>query len=158
MVENITSIIVAVIGTMGFCLFLRVRKHRLPVIAVSTALCYGIYLASLYIMHSNNISIFIASVSAAVVSEIFARCFKAPVTVFLIPTILPMIPGAALYYTVDALFRSEMQTFLEYLALTGKTIGAMLLGITTVTAIVKTIRNHRRWQNNDPTLKYQRGR
>lgn len=158
MIGNIIGIVSAVIGTWGFCLMLRVRMHRFPAIGISTALCYGIYLLLLFITSSDMFSVFIASVSASLMSELCARWFKAPVTVFLIPTILPFVPGAALYYTIDNFFRGELNDALHFFAVTGKTIGAILLGIITVATIAKCLRNHLRWKKNDPTLKYISGK
>ena len=158
MIENIIGVISAVIGTWGFCLVLRVRKHRLPIIGLSTALCYSIYLLLLFISGSDMFSVFIASVSAALMSELCARWFKAPVTVFLIPTILPLVPGAALYYTIENFFRADFDNALKFFAVTGKTIGAILLGIITVSTVAKCLRNHIRWKKNDPTLKYISGK
>ena len=48
MVENIILVLAAVIGTVGFSFMLRLRKERLPIIAISTALCYSIYLLCIH--------------------------------------------------------------------------------------------------------------
>lgn len=154
-IENITGVLSAVVGTVGFCLVLRVRKHRLPIIALSTALCYSIYLLSLFLTKNDIISIYISSLCAAIASEVFARLFKAPVTVFIIPTILPLVPGAGLFYTISTFFKGELREALGYFATTGKTIGAILLGIITVSTFVKCMKNHNRWKMGDPTLKYR---
>ena len=143
MVENIITIIAAAVGTVGFALMLRLRHDRLPVIAVSTALCYSIYLIAIHFNCADFIANFIASLFATYASEFLAKHLKAPVTVFLIPTILPLVPGGSLYYTIEAFFQSEFDRALSYFASTGRTIGAILLGIITINTIMKCIRNYK---------------
>ena len=43
---------------------------------------------------------FLAAVAVALVSQAMARHFKAPVILFVIPGILPMVPGAGMYRIV----------------------------------------------------------
>lgn len=49
-------------------------------------------------------------IPAAVVTfyaEVLARIVKAPATVFLIPSIIPLVPGGRLYYTMRAIVDGE---------------------------------------------------
>lgn len=147
MVENIIYVLAAVIGTVGFALMLRLRKERLPVIAVSTALCYSIYLLCLHFSVADFVANFLASLFAAFVSEFLAKHIKAPVTVFLTPTILPLVPGSSLYYTIEAFFRGNLRGALTYFSALGRTIGAILLGIIIVNTIMKCIRNYQASKN-----------
>ncbi|MBQ3111135.1 MAG: threonine/serine exporter family protein [Clostridia bacterium] len=143
MIENIVGIIAAVVGTVGFALMLRLRKERLPVIAVSTALCYGLYLLCIHFSVAYIGAVFIASLFAGFVSEFLAIYIKAPVTVFLTPTILPLVPGSSLYYTIEAYFQGNLDSALLHFSNLGKTIGAILLGIVFVNTIMKCIRNYK---------------
>lgn len=147
MVENIISVLAAVVGTVGFSLMLRLRHDRLPIIAVSTALCYSIYLLALYFETADFIANFLAALFAAFAAEFLAKHIKAPVTVFLTPTILPLVPGAMLYYTIESFFKNDLRQALYYFAATGRTIGAILLGIVFVNTVVKCIRNYQATKN-----------
>lgn len=142
MVENIITVLSAVVGTVGFSFMLRLRKNRLPIIAVSTALCYSVYLLALHFALEDFIANFIASLFAAFASEFLARRFKAPVTVFLTPTILPLVPGSSLYYTIEALFKSDLTMAGVHFSALVFTIGAILFGIIIVNTIMKCIRNY----------------
>ncbi len=142
MVENIIAVLAAVLGTVGFALMLRLRKHRLPVIALSTGLCYSVYLLALHFSLADFIANFLATLFAGFASEFLAKYVKAPVTVFLIPTILPLVPGASLYYTIESFFQSDFDKALFYFTALGRTIGAILLGIVTVNTIMKCIKNY----------------
>lgn len=142
MVENIIAVVAAAAGTVGFSLMLRLKWERLPVIAVSTALCYSIYLLCIHFNMASFMANFLAALFAGFVSEFLAKHIKAPVTVFLTPTILPLVPGSTLYYTIEAFFKGELRNALHYFAITGSTIGAILLGIVIVNTIMKCIRNY----------------
>ncbi|MGM9552130.1 MAG: threonine/serine exporter family protein [Clostridia bacterium] len=142
MVENIILVIAAVMGTIGFSLMLRLRFDRIPIIAVSTALCYTVYLIFIHFGFDDFIANLTASIFAAFASEFLAKTIKAPVTVFLTPTILPLVPGSFLYYTINAFFRGEFRDALRYFIIMGKTIGAILLGIVIVNTIMKCVRNY----------------
>ena len=85
---------------------------------------------------------FVASLFAAFVSEFLAKHIKAPVTVFLTPTILPLVPGSSLYYTIEAFFQGNLHGTLTHFAALGRTICAILLGIVIVNTIFKCIRNY----------------
>lgn len=50
---------------------------------------------------------------------------KAPANIFMIPGIIPLLPGGALYYTMSALIGGDMDTVM----LKGKETGLMALGI-----------------------------
>ncbi len=59
----------------------------------------------IYILLSGNTStemfpMFLAALIVSVISHIFARWKKAPVTLFLIPGILPLVPGVGMYRIV----------------------------------------------------------
>ncbi|MBR5535346.1 MAG: threonine/serine exporter family protein [Clostridia bacterium] len=142
MVENIVLVLASVVGTVGFSLMLRLRWERIPVIAVSTAMCYSIYLLCVNIGAADFMANFIAALFAAFASEFLAKRIKAPVTVFLTPTILPLVPGSSLYYTIEAFFRGELRNTLIHFSALGRTIGAILLGIVIVNTIMKCIRNY----------------
>ncbi|MBQ6795424.1 MAG: threonine/serine exporter family protein [Clostridia bacterium] len=148
MVENIILVLAAVIGTVGFSFMLRLRKERLPIIAISTALCYSIYLLCIHFEASDLMANFVAALFAAFAAEFLAKFIKAPVTVFLIPTILPLVPGSSLYYTIEAFFQGDLKNALLYFSALGRTIGAILLAIVIVNTIMKCIRNYQNAKNH----------
>lgn len=46
------------------------------------------------------IATFIGALVISIICEIYARVYKDAVTVFALPAILPLVPGAGLYYTM----------------------------------------------------------
>lgn len=74
-------------------------------------------------------SAFLASLVIALISHVFARVFKAPVTVFLIPGIFPLVPGASIYRCVSFIIKSDMALANHYLIETIQISGAIALAI-----------------------------
>ena len=137
------TVIAGILGMLGFCLVLRLRLRRLPVMCLSTAICCALYL----IMLNANISDFFASAASALLAAVMAECFaiwfKAPMTVFLIPTLLPLIPGASLYRTMAAVFYGNIEDTFIYAASTCRIVGGLVMGIIAVTAVTHTFRAKR---------------
>lgn len=48
-----------------------------------------------------------SSLAAALLSQVFARVLKAPVTIFLVAGILPTVPGASIYRSVYFLIQGQ---------------------------------------------------
>ena len=71
----------------------------------------------------------VAAVAVALVSQAMARHFKAPVILFVIPGILPMVPGAGMYRIVYSIVMGPENMVGTYLLETATAAGAIALGI-----------------------------
>ena len=142
--DILIQVLSGVIGAIGFCLVIRSRLIRMPVISVSAAVCCALYLILMKLGLSDFFAAALAALLATALSECFAVIFKAPVTVFLIPTLLPLIPGALLYRTFAAVFRGDIEGTVVYAAATCRTIGALVVGIIAVSAVTHVYRTHHR--------------
>ena len=97
------QIIYAFFGTMGFSLLFNIKKKRLLAASLNGAFSWAVYLVFEHFGCHVFICSFAASVFANIVSEILARKLNAPSLVFMIPGLIPMIPGSSLYYTMEAI-------------------------------------------------------
>ena len=50
---------------------------------------------------------FFAAIAVGILGELLARYYKKPATVYIIPGIVPLVPGAGMYYTMLALVRKD---------------------------------------------------
>ncbi|MEG1862678.1 MAG: threonine/serine exporter family protein [Oscillospiraceae bacterium] len=80
-----------------------------------------------------------AAVAVAIFSELMARWFKTPVTVFLIIGILPLVPGGGIYYTMEYCIKGNTAMFLEKGLNTFAIAGAIAVGVSLVASIVRII-------------------
>ncbi len=80
---------------------------------------------------------FAAAAAVALYSEIMARFCKAPVNMYLIVGIIPLVPGGLLYYTMLALITGDNDTFFSRAAEAFGEAGAIAMGIFAVSSAVK---------------------
>lgn len=108
------EIFTAVFGVVGCALSFNLsRKHIIP------ATLGGFGTAFLYAIISNltaNVFIinFISTLFTAVYSEIYARRQKAPAILFLLPSVIPILPGSYLYYTMECLANADIKSAFNY--------------------------------------------
>lgn len=81
----------------------------------------------------------IATAVPCVYCEIMARVLKTPTTVFMIPTLLPLVPGSRLYYTMFYLFSGEQELFLENMLVAVKICTGIAVAIIVVTGAMRWI-------------------
>lgn len=103
----IVQIIGAFVAVLTIALAFGVPRKFLVYSAVVAAISWCVYLISLESGLDLVVSVFIATLVIAFISHTFARRFKAPVTVFLIPGILPLVPGVGTYRIVYYLIQED---------------------------------------------------
>ena len=100
-------ILTAAIGTAGYCLNVNIKRNKIIYGCVGGVLSTFLYCvfveAGLSLLMQNLIPAAVVTFYA----EILARIVKAPATVFLIPSIIPLVPGGRLYYTMRAIVYGE---------------------------------------------------
>ena len=108
----------AALGSLGFAILFNIRGDKLftaAIIGGTGGLVYDLVLKS----HSVVVSLFFASVVISILSEIFARVSKCPVTTFLVCALIPLVPGGGMYYTMLEIVQDNLN-------------GALVRGIDTV--------------------------
>ncbi len=129
----------AFMACRGFCVM-----YHLQDLKIAFAACFGGGLAwVVYLLCRPTGSVmlqnFASAVSVAIFSEIMARVFKTPSTVFLIVGILPMVPGGGIYYTMKFCIEGNMPMFLERLVTTLGVAGAIAVGVSLVSSFVRIL-------------------
>lgn len=104
----IIQMIAGMIACIGFAyLFNCPQKHILQS-AFAGGLGWVAYYYSIAYGCSNIVATLIGTIVLSFVCEIFARTYKDAVTVFTIPAILPLVPGAGVYYTLLAIIENDL--------------------------------------------------
>ena len=137
----VVQLITAVIGTFGFTLIFNGRRALYPAACAGGLLSWGCYLLLDSLGAGAFASVLIATVASAFYCEIMARKFKLPSTVLFLPSVIPLIPGGSLYYTMDAAVKNNA-TMLKYRG--GITLSwalAIALGASLVKAYYSALRN-----------------
>ena len=119
------QLLTAFLSSLGFSMIFGLRRRFLVYAALGGLLCWGIYLGMDAWTHREFLSCLLAAAFAVVYAELLARWLKTPATLFVVPSILPLVPGGSLYYTMEnvvhgrleAARRFGMQTLIVALAI-----------------------------------------
>lgn len=143
--KYIIQVIAAGLGAGGYSILFNIRRDKLLYASAGGSLAWIIYiLASQFITTNAFITNMLAAAFATLYSELLARIKKAPTTVFLIPSIMPMIPGGGLFYTMSAVISNDTVLFEKYFVTTietalGISIGIMFMSLIGVRIVKKGI-------------------
>ncbi len=146
--QPIVQLIAAIFGSIGFALFFNVRNGLLFVCALGGFLTEGVYLivgsAGLGWVENVFLAAAIASVFAAIYSEVLSRRLNVPNTVFFIISVIPLVPGRGLYYAMQGAVQQNWESCSEFAMATFQTALGIAVGIVVVWAFVQTVRNIKR--------------
>lgn len=95
-------------STVGFSILFHVPKKHIATAGFVGALGWLTYTYFTIAGNGNIMACFVGSLVVALVSELFSRIFKDAATIFIIPGILPLVPGAGMYYTMLAILESDV--------------------------------------------------
>lgn len=157
--EHIIQIISAAMGTLGFALLFQVNRRHLPLIFLGGALSWLFYL----IAWEQGAGVFVSTlISAALIclwAEWMARVRKAPANIFLLTGIVPLLPGSALYYTMEGIVSKNMSQIVRKGAETGYIAVGIAAGIIIGSELFRlylSIRSRRRRVMEEKLAAHQR--
>ena len=128
----------AFLGCGAFCFIFELRRWWYILSAsVTGAVAWLVYLSLSNLTDVNRY--LLATIAAAILSEIFARLYKTPATVFLIIGIIPLVPGGGIYYTMEALINGDLSLFVRYGMETAASAGAIAVGCSLVSSVSRLI-------------------
>ena len=133
------QVITGTVGTVGFAVLFNIRGKKLITVGVGGFLSWAIYLLTELLTGSEMLGYFISAALMTLFSELMARMLKTPTTVFVIPTLVPLIPGGSLYKTMRFAFSAEAHSFSATGLYTVELAAALALGIIISSAICKPI-------------------
>lgn len=105
--EMIVQLVTALLGSLGFALLFQLRKGLLVAASIGGLINWAVYLLVYELVGGAFIPCFVAAAVAVIYCEVAARVLKAPVTLFLVPSVVPSVPGSALFYTMSSIVRQD---------------------------------------------------
>ncbi len=150
-VSPLLTIVMAGIGAVGFSLLFSVPPQRFFYAVICGVLGWACYLATEQLIPASwSISPVLAAsfaggVSCTCYAEVMARINKTPTTVFLIPGLIPLVPGGSLYYTMAYLVQRDYDMALNTGLKTLYTCMGIAGGIVLVSVLFQIGCN---WQEN----------
>ena len=131
---------VSCFATCGFCIIFQVPLRKIPIVMVIGACGWTTYMFCMPYYDSIVASTFFGACVVGVMSDIASRVFKDASTVFTIPGIICLVPGAGIYYTLLALVQQDTEAFGDYAFTTLLTAGAIGTGLLVTGSILQVIR------------------
>ena len=127
------------LGAVGFAVLFHVKGKKLIVAAVGGGLSWIVYLVVLERYGDKALGLLASTATVGLLAEILARVMKTPVTILLVPMLIPLIPGSDLYYTTSYLVRGQAEECARSLELVIREAGAIAFGIILVTCMVQVV-------------------
>ena len=114
MTEALIQITTAFVGSLGFALLFGLRRRYVLPAAVGGMLSWGVYLLLSRFLPSDFLACLIASACAVLYAELLARLLRTPATVFVIPAVIPLVPGSSLYYAMSCVVQKDFAAAREF--------------------------------------------
>lgn len=142
---DLMQILMGFLGSLGFGVLFHLQGKKLIIAAIGGIVSWSVFLALQPLIPGEAMRYFIASAAITVYAEAFARILKTPTTTFLVISLIPLIPGGALYYTMNYALNEQWSLFVEHAFYTVQLAFALAVGIiavTTLTRILLALRRH----------------
>ncbi|MBQ8388079.1 MAG: threonine/serine exporter family protein [Clostridia bacterium] len=138
--HKLVQLAMALISALGFALKLGMKRPtRLTAAAIGGLIGWGAYLLAAYLGCNDFAACFIAAAAGALYSQIMARTMHATATVFLVPAVIPLVPGRALYYTLSSMLHGRPDLVSGWGSTTALEALAIALGMVAVLVVVSGI-------------------
>ncbi|MCC8128703.1 MAG: threonine/serine exporter family protein [Clostridiales bacterium] len=134
MTEAVKLVICSFFSSLGFGIVFRIERKYLLIAGLSGGLTRIVYLLLSQVTSEMFIICFLSAVAASIFSEIMAARTKNPSTVFIYPSIVPLLPGGTLYYSIVGLMLQDTELIAANLvpcihSLAGLGIGFIVISI-----------------------------
>jgi len=132
---------------IAFSIIFSMPKNLLKYATIVGVVSWVIYSYLLYIEVDIVLQAFITGLIVAGMSHIFARVLKAPVTIFLVPGILPLVPGGPIYRSVYYFINDNSGLGNMYFTQTLQIAGAIAMSIFIMDSIFRQTRRYTKRQD-----------
>lgn len=138
-VHLLLQFIWAFLSTAGFCFIFNVPRRHIPAGSLVGAAGWLVFQYLEAVGYTNIMACFIGSCTVALLSDLFSRFFKDAATLFIIPGILPLVPGAGMYYAMQAFLDSNLQEAARIGWQTSLMAGGIAVALLIVASVIKVI-------------------
>jgi len=127
-------------ASMAFALIYNIRGKNLFLSSLCGAFGWAAYLICDSFADSAVIPYLLSGMAIALFSEIAAYIFRSPVTVYLMPGFIPLVPGGSVYLAVESCLYGDIAGFASGIVTTLKIGGAIALGLIFMSSIFRLLR------------------
>jgi len=109
----VKELIMSFLCTLGFSVLFSLPKGALLYSGFVGAAGWGVFSIISSMFQSNIVGSFFGAITVGILGELLARYSKKPATLYITPGIVPLVPGAGMYYTMVALIQSDFNMALS---------------------------------------------
>ncbi|HVI43118.1 MAG TPA: threonine/serine exporter family protein [Anaerovoracaceae bacterium] len=133
----IWAFLFAFCSTVGFCILFHVPKKHIASASFVGACGWLTYTDFITSGSGSVLACFAGSCVVALISDLFSRTFKEAATIFIIPGILPLVPGANMYYTMLAILEGNVERTASVGTETILMAGSIAVALLVVSSVIK---------------------
>jgi uncharacterized membrane protein YjjP (DUF1212 family) len=133
-------LLTCIIGAGGFSIMFNCHLKRLAIAMINIIATFVVYLvmeAYVGVVFADTV---VATLFAAAIGEIFARVFKAPSTIFMVPAIMVFVPGGSMYYAISYAISGNGALAISWGQTAGLTFLGIAVGLSVITAVFQLIK------------------
>ncbi len=132
------QLVYAYLGSLGFAMLFQLRKELLHKASLGGLFSWLVFL----LVQNGTKDLFVpclfGSIFAGAYAECLARKLKAPVILFFVVAVVPLIPGSCLYYTTECIVSKQMDLAKVWASKTLTFAFAISLGIAIIWSVLET--------------------
>lgn len=152
--------VAAFFSIVAFCVIFEIPKKYIVLSSLTAGVCWEVYLAACVLGLSVPWASFFSGMAAYLLAYIFAKVKKAPVTLFLVGGVLPLVPGISIYktayYTLTS--KGDASDALTQTLLIAGTIALAVFVMDSVIEIVMKIFKRKAKENGNIKVKKKKRR
>lgn len=131
------TVLAGFVGCIGFAMQFNVHGPGIVICAIGGGIAWLVYcLAYEYTADVVTANLF-AAIFASVYAEVMARIRKYPAISYLVVSLFPLLPGAAVYFATNSIVTGDMDGFASKATQTIAIAGALAIGILLVSTTVR---------------------
>ncbi len=132
---ELIQVITGAVGSFCFGILFRLHGKRLAAAALGGTISWALFVFLGHAVQSDAMNALIVAAVVTLYAEIMARLLKTPATPIVTTSLIPLIPGGSLYYTMAYAFAGDLDGFLARASTTLALASALALGSVIVTTI-----------------------
>ena len=142
---TILAIVESFLATLAYAILFNVPKQYYAACGITGMAGWLLYLAMCQVT-TVALASFVGTLAVVLISRIFTVRKKCPITIFLVSGIIPLVPGAGIYYTAYYLVTGQMSLAAVKGLEAVKIAFAIVLGIIFVVSIPRDVFQIRYWR------------
>lgn len=125
------------VSSVAFSIEFNLRGKKLVLSALGGLLAWVVYLLFSGMFENDIPQYFLGAAAVSAYSEICARLTKSPAVVYLVVSIIPLVPGGDIYRTMVYFIEGKADLFLGLFMYALSIAGSIALGVFAVTSIFR---------------------